>query len=128
MEIPAIIQMAATSMAVLVAGAGAYRMTHAAARFFERSELKALQVADVFLETQGKISSAQERQARALETTASLVPVLENINENQRQIGGTLRAMNRKLQELEDLRDQVLSRIAAEPASAGGSADPPQGV
>jgi ABC-type transporter Mla subunit MlaD len=109
-----LIQTVAASMAVLLAGAGLYRLTHSGAQFFERAESKVMQVADTFLSTQVRITVAQEKQATALESTANLIPLLENINESQRQIGGTLRAMNRKLQELEDLRHEVISKLRIE--------------
>jgi len=107
------IQTAAGSVAVLVAAAGAYRMTHAGTRFFERSEAKAIQVADVFLDTQVRISAAQERQAQALEDSANMTALLEHINESQRQTGGTLRVFARKLGEISEAQEDLRSSLQA---------------
>jgi hypothetical protein len=121
MDFPSLVQTGATSMAVLVAAAGAYRMTHAGARFFERTEAKVLQVADTFLETQARITVAQERQAQALEDSANMTALLSHINESQRQTGGTLRVMSRKLGELSEAQEDLRSSLQALAIKAAGS-------
>lgn len=127
MDFPTLLQSGAISLSVFVAGAGVYRMTHAGARFFERSEAKAIQVADMFLDTQVKIAAAQDRQAAALETGANLTALLERIHEDQRQTSGTLRVFARKLEDMRIAQNNLQNGVYRLQTAAGLSLMDPEG-
>jgi hypothetical protein len=90
--------------AAWLAGAiGIFRAGVAAAKFFNRAGEVIVQIPEM-LEAQARAQqemvAAHNRQADALERTASLVPILERIQEEREQIGTTLRVITREIRSI----------------------------
>ena len=86
-------------LGAMAAGVGIYRF--GASRGAMQS--KALQAFEIFIATQARIADAQDRQAKALEESAKLLPLLETLSEQREQMSLTMRVMSRELRELRGL-------------------------
>lgn len=96
----------AQSVAILAAGLGMMAAGIAIARFFARAE-KVIEYIPGAMDRQSKAQEemvlAHNREAAAVEKSANLVPILEQLQAEREDVGRTLRVMSRELRELRGL-------------------------
>ena len=86
-------------LGALAAGIGLYRF--GTSRGMVQAQI--VKAVELFCATQDRIADAQERQAKALEENARLIPLLESLAAQREQVGLTMRVISRELRELKEL-------------------------